>query len=279
MSSEAEEALEGGNLSTVVRVGDTVRRPSGPWTTAVHALLDHLAAGGFDAAPHPLGRDEKGREVLSFVPGETVGSQRPWPDWCWSDDTLIEVGRLLRRYHEAVADFVQPPGTRWRLQPRAAEPGERICHNDVAPYNLVRRPDGRLALIDWDVAGPGEPLDDLAFAACAFAPMHPDEACGPLGFHALGERPRRLRLLVESYGLEGRGDFVDRMLARLAASVARITAAAEAGDPAFQRLIARGRLEPVKAQRAWIRSQRAELESALSEPAAASSLPPGNGRA
>ena len=35
--------LAGGNLNEVVRVGDTVRRPTGPWTPAVHALLHHFA--------------------------------------------------------------------------------------------------------------------------------------------------------------------------------------------------------------------------------------------
>lgn len=263
MTSEPEDALEGGNLSTVVRVGDTVRRPSGSWTPAVHALLAHLEARGFDAAPRALGLDEHGREILSFVPGETVGAQRPWPGWCWADETLVGVGTLLRSFHEAVADFAQPAGTAWRLQDRPVEPQEVICHNDVAPYNLVRRPTGDLALIDWDVAGPGSPLDDLAFAACAFSPVHPDVHCVELGFLALPERPRRLRLLVDAYGLEARDDFIDRMLARLGASLSRITRAAEAGDPAFQDLIARGLLEPVEAQREWIRSNRAMLEAAL----------------
>ena len=43
-----EIPLAGGNMSAgVVRVGDTVRRPAGPWTPAVHALLTHLHEAGF----------------------------------------------------------------------------------------------------------------------------------------------------------------------------------------------------------------------------------------
>ncbi|MFI2076838.1 MULTISPECIES: hypothetical protein [Streptomyces] len=35
----AAQPLPGGNVSAgVVRIGDTVRRPAGPWTPAVHAL-------------------------------------------------------------------------------------------------------------------------------------------------------------------------------------------------------------------------------------------------
>ena len=36
------ERLEG-NVGGVLKVGDTVHRPVGVWTPAVHALLDHLA--------------------------------------------------------------------------------------------------------------------------------------------------------------------------------------------------------------------------------------------
>ena len=50
-----EVPLGGGNVSGgVVRIGDTVRRPAGPWTPAVHALLGHLHATGFPGAPRPL---------------------------------------------------------------------------------------------------------------------------------------------------------------------------------------------------------------------------------
>jgi hypothetical protein len=42
-----ETPLGGGNMSSgVVRSGDTVRRPAGPWTSAVHALLAHLHDAG-----------------------------------------------------------------------------------------------------------------------------------------------------------------------------------------------------------------------------------------
>jgi hypothetical protein len=51
-----EIPLSGGNMSSgVVRVGDTVRRPAGPWTPSVHALLTHLHDAGFDGAPRPHG--------------------------------------------------------------------------------------------------------------------------------------------------------------------------------------------------------------------------------
>ena len=65
-----EEELGGGGLTPVVRVGETVRRTTGPWTPAVHALLEHLADVGFDGAPRVEGFDDEGREVLEYVAGE-----------------------------------------------------------------------------------------------------------------------------------------------------------------------------------------------------------------
>lgn len=39
---EGEEALVGNVTAGVVRVGETVRRPAGPWTAGVDAFLRHL---------------------------------------------------------------------------------------------------------------------------------------------------------------------------------------------------------------------------------------------
>jgi hypothetical protein len=62
--TEAEHLLAG-NVSTVVRIGDTARRTTGPWTPAVHALLRYLEVMGFEGAPRVLGIDEQGREMLT----------------------------------------------------------------------------------------------------------------------------------------------------------------------------------------------------------------------
>src|SRR5580658_6414541 len=99
MPGEDEEPLAGGNASAgVVRVGDTVRRPAGPWTAAVHALLEYLHAAGFTGAPRPLGIDERGREVLTFVPGTAA-----WPGGFRQLDADRQLGRavlLIRHFHD-----------------------------------------------------------------------------------------------------------------------------------------------------------------------------------
>ncbi len=82
--------LAGGAMTPVVRVGDTVRRAAGPWTPTIHALLRHIRAAGFSAGPEPLGMDERGREILSFLRGRVA--TYPLDDWLWSDRMLARVG-------------------------------------------------------------------------------------------------------------------------------------------------------------------------------------------
>jgi Ser/Thr protein kinase RdoA (MazF antagonist) len=257
-----EELLDGGNLNQVVRVGDTVRRATGVWTPAVHALLEHLRERGFHACPRVHGIDERGREILSYLPGETVGSQKPWPVWTRSEQTLMDVADWLRRYHRAVADFVQPPGTRWRLTEARVAPGEIICHNDVAPYNVAWREGGVVGVFDWDVAGPGTSELDLAFAAWNFVPLHAHAQCRDLGW-GTQDRAARLRCFVDAYGLEHRRGFVDLIAVRMQSSIDRIQGAADRGDLAFRALVDAGHLEPVRASRERLMQDATILQRAI----------------
>jgi hypothetical protein len=160
--------LGGGNVSPgVVRVGDTVRRPIGPHTAAGPALLSYLHAAGFAGAPRPLGIDEQGREVLSFIPG-TV----PWPDrfdLFEPGDRLVRAARLIRDFHDAVTGFTPPADAHWQVLIPAEGPCDIIAHHDLAPWNLVVG--SRWAFIDWDCAAPGTRLWDVAYAVHGFVPL------------------------------------------------------------------------------------------------------------
>ena len=245
-------------------MGDTVRRQTGLWTPAVHALLRHLEAAEFDAAPRVVGVDEDGREVLSFIEGETVGDDDPWPAWWRADDTLVQAVGLLRRFHEASASFVPPPEACWRFAGRPG-PNATILHGDWAPYNVVWH-DGRVAgVIDWDLARPGDPLDDLAFAAWHWAPLHHPAMIdrGELGPWQQPDRERRLRLIVETYGLDQRRGFIECVIARIRASANGIEGAAAAGDAGMIRLRDLGVVDDVRRSAAWVEEHAREFAHAV----------------
>lgn len=214
------ERLHGGWDAPVWRVGGTVRRRTGPWTPAVHALLNHLEAADFDGAPRVLGIDDEGREVLTFVEGRTIAGSWPWPDWTRSHDALVSSARLLRRYHDAVADFGPPAGVRWRSGRTTLRPGEIIAHNDVGMHNMVADPDGTVhTIIDWDRAGPAPASWDLAVAAWQIVGLHHPDRARELGWSDRPDHAGRLRAFVDAYGLTDRDGFVALIIERLQAAL------------------------------------------------------------
>jgi hypothetical protein len=262
---QQETPLTGGNLSIVVRAGDTVRRPMHPWSATVHGLLRQLEARGFDGAPRFLGIDDRGREILSFIEGE-VGAY-PLSAYMWSDDVLGEAMRLLRQLHDASAGYVAPAGATWQFVYPDPARHEVICHNDVAPYNTVFV-DGRpRALIDFDTAGPGPRIWDVAYAAYTFVPLasfvpRPDGHIVPYesSLHA-EERSRRLRVLVAAYGLP-LDDLLPTVVRRLEATCALLVERSEAGDAAYQRLVTEGHLDHYRRELAFIQRHLSEWQDA-----------------
>lgn len=187
-----EEPLTGGNSTVVSRVGQTVRRTAGPWTPRVHELLRTLRAAGITEVPEPLGLDEQGREVLSFVPGDVANY--PLPEWLWQPHVLAESAQLLRRIHDASVPLIaQRDG--WQVTTRG--PVEVICHNDAAPYNFAFEGGHVSGLIDFDTASPGPRIWDLAYLAYRLVPFVTDA-----GDDAPAEEARlsRLAALVRAYG-------------------------------------------------------------------------------
>ena len=225
-----DEIALGGNISGAVRVGETVRRRPGPWTPAVHALLEYLAQQGLEV-PRPVGFDERGREVLSYIEGQAVpGWPDPFPAWIFSEDCLRVAVRGLRRYHDLVEGFTPTVGAEWRMP--APGPHEIICHNDWAPYNAVfrdRRPD---VMVDWDMASPGTRLWDAAWTAYMWIPLHPQVA----GF-SLQNSADRVRTFCADYGGLSPVDLFETLLDRLRFSAEFGRAQALAGDPGFQKLV------------------------------------------
>jgi thiamine kinase-like enzyme len=93
-------------------------------------------------------------------------------------------------------------------------PRRVIGHCDIGPWNIVARDGLPVALIDWDWAGPTDPLVELAQACWLNARLHDDVVAAREGLPPLADRARHLRAIVAGYGLSvrQRRDFVDRMI-------------------------------------------------------------------
>jgi hypothetical protein len=252
-----EKVLSGGNThEKVVRVDDTVRRPTGPWTPGVHALLVHLQKRGFEGAPRVHGIDEQGREVLDYIEGEVVHPEHV--DRIASDAALAEVASVIRRFHDAASSFIGSRAYVWSDRGSdPAGPNEILCHNDLAPWNLVRSSDGRWVFIDWDFAAPGRRSWDLAFALLSLVPLMPDSDLDDV------RTRRRIAVFRSAYGID---EFPEDALSVAAERCQReadlIYRLGAAGEMPYARLLAEGHGEIWSAAATHIASRTSRWHTA-----------------
>jgi hypothetical protein len=179
-----EIPLGGGAMTSgVVRIGDTVRRPAPDGGSLMREVLLHLERVGFDGAPRWRGVDDQGRDILTWIDGETFNDRRQMHPYIgdppvrlrFSDEQVAAAMSLLRRYHDTFAD------------------DDVVVHGDFGPWNLVWRDGVPVAMIDFDNVYRGDASDDVAYAlrmlvGYGFASAAPAELA------------RRTQLALAAYG-------------------------------------------------------------------------------
>ena len=232
MTGSGEAPLTGGRVTAgVVRVGATVRRPPGPHSEFVGALLRALRLAGFEGAPAPRGRDRQGRDIFDFIEGEV-----PCDLQAHSDATLRSAAALIRRYHDATAALLGPAASALGL--------EVVCHNDLSPCNAVFREGEPVALIDFDAAAPGSRAYDLGYATWMWLDLGSDAVSAE-------DQARRLKLFAEAYGFRPLKDLLDAVILRQTILIAE-------GQPTGQSEMAAWAV----ACRAWVERHRTHLTRA-----------------
>ncbi len=182
--------------SEVVRVGRTVRRPTGPWTPAVHALLAQLRRHLVPGVPRVLGIDERGREVLELLPG------RPVPVEEMDDVHLVALVQLLDTVNAAAGGFSHPD-----LGPIAL-----FSHDELGPEQVLFEGTRVTGVTGWRHAAPTLPLRQLAHLAWAAAPMTLSDA----------EIVRRLELIAEAFSGPSARELLAAVGDRVRAAVAQL---------------------------------------------------------
>ena len=253
-----DEILPGGiaNAGSVVRMGDFVLRPSNRNSEAVHGFLRGLRSAGFEGASLPIEIQADGRERLVFIKGDVAVP--PFPAWVQTDHALSSMTALIRSFHEAASRLPVMPA-KWSDEMADPCGGLVICHNDVCLENVVFR-DGEaaVALLDFDFAAPGRPLFDLAAFARMCVPIDDDFSASRLGFEDL-DRPARLRLVADIYGLdaEGRHTLVELLDRSMETGGSFIQRRVEAGDPNFIRMLEEmGGMERYERRLRWWQTSR-----------------------
>jgi hypothetical protein len=238
-----------GQSGGVERAGRQVRRPTGPWTPAVHEYLAFLSAAGLRGIPEVHGVED-GREILSYVPGRGVQL-----DEVVLDDVLVEAVAWLRDFHDIAEGFRPAERRRWRQAEVQLEPGQIVCHNDPGTYNWIIEGGHFAAMVDWDMAGPGQRSDDLAFLAWTALPLDRDTDDD--------EVLRRLELLVDAYGEYGPLTVLNAVDSRMKVACDRIATGQEAGDPAMINLARAGEPERTLHRLEAFRERKDRWESLL----------------
>jgi hypothetical protein len=230
-----------------------VVRKTDYWSPAVHELLHYLQRVGFAEAPRLLSVTSDDQEKLTYIEGGS-GSM------AWAkivpDEGLRAFAGLLRKYHDAVHDF-QPTHTRWAMDERKLSAGEIVTHGDYGPWNIVWHGNKTVGLIDWDLAGPGKPLDDIAYALEYSVPFRSDEECVRwLKYPEPPNRAKRMTVFAEAYGLPGIDGFYEAVIERQERTVANVHLLAERGLEPQATWICSGFLDELQARIEWTKANQ-----------------------
>nr|MBA3234152.1 phosphotransferase [Propionibacteriales bacterium] len=133
-------------------------------------------------------------------------------------------------------------------------------HHDFAPYNVALTSSSVgecvVGVYDWDMAGPGVPLDDLAFAAWNWVPLHRDVGAETSA--------RRLEIMAAAYGGDLTAyDMTERVVLRIDQLIAGIAAGQAAGDQGMLNLANVGEPARTTAALGGLRRRMPSIRAAL----------------
>ncbi len=242
MQDNDTSVLEGGwgQDEAPIKIGNTVHRQVSDNGDYVHAILKFLEEKEYSWAPHFLGIDGEGREIVDFIEGYVPHGQEVPPE-TWSLSTMSEIFEHIRQLHELTAGS------------ELAQGQECVCHGDLSFANTTYREGKAVAFIDWDWTHPGRRIDDVAYALLQYLSI--GEYMSPKG---PGEQAELARKLVDAYGLasEQRSLLVDTMLGSLLATREKQMESIRRNTPAAQRLAKAGVPELMLKRHKWLEDNK-----------------------
>jgi len=249
--------LENNKHRPIVQIGDTIHRPTHWWTPNVHDLLNYLEKVGFPYSPRVLGFDEHGREVLSYIKGDS--GKDGWYK-IHSDEGLANFAKLLRSYHDAIADYKPPQNAEWAYSKNELKPGEIMCHGDFGPWNIVWDGETPVGILDWDFVLPAKPTYDVFYALEYSTPFRDDKTA--MEWHHFAEVPdrkRRVQIFLDAYGIS-LTDIADSVARVQRQGIDHVKYLAERGVQPQATWVNDGTLEEIERNARWTEANRALFE-------------------
>jgi len=230
-----KQKLDGGNMSSVYRQGETVARSQGKWSPTIHRLLRHLENTGFTDCPKFIGINDQLEEVLTFVSGDCLTD---YPANI-SKEKHLEGIRILaekmRKFHDVTASFIHQSDDTWMLNYSGNLEKEVICHNDIAPYNVTFENGLPKGLIDFDTCCPAPRIWDIVYALYRFVPFSEETA-----YQNADHKLSCVATFFESYGMSQPDDLFFIMQERLTALADFILQEATNGNDSFKKMLDEG---------------------------------------
>ncbi len=259
--TDDEVELTGGNSNvSVVKVGDTVRRQMSRCSPTVHRFLQYLHEHDFTAAPQFLGIDDSNREILSYQDGQCLIDPEYWQD----ERYLISAANLLKRYHDATRQFVSDGHEVWGYVYPDQSRHEVICHNDFGVYNLIADEYSFVAVIDFDLAGPGPRIRDVAYAAYWLVPLSQRATDMQVAAKAdVANGCSRLKQFCALYGVPVDAAFLDMVQEVLNYMGSMAAAVDSIGQEGAARLMEEGHVPHWQGEALAFKDYRPSIESSL----------------
>jgi len=246
--TESERELKDGNVSTVTTDGRIIYKDRKPQSVTTQRLLHHLQCKNIDFCPKPLGFDNKGREMLSFMHGNTIDDYPAVSPIIDKIQTVKQAAFMLRKFHDATIDFPKQPDDVWFLRYDGDLPKEVICHNDFAPYNVTFENNLPIGLIDFDTACLAPRVWDIAHTVYRFVPLSEHVYDCATGTYRDYDKPKDceerkilLKAFLNEYGFDD--DIEEYVLQRLSSLVDLFDEECAKGNQAFIKMKREGHQE------------------------------------
>ena len=184
-----------GSMSLQAHAIDAARRAGVP-EPEIHAFSDDPEAlgGGYivmeridgETVPRRILRDEAIAPVLPRVAeqcGEILARIHALPleevPGLEQPDVLAELAAVLRSFEEPSPALEL--GLRWLEEHRPPPAGDGVVHGDFRNGNLIVGPDGVRAVLDWELAHRGDPMEDLGYLCVRAWRFGADKPAGGFG--------------------------------------------------------------------------------------------------